>query len=106
MVLENWTIMSDHASFTYAMAPYSVRNLDRKLRNAAENRFNHSAYLELRRIRCECDNGVLTLVGQVSSHYLRQVAQATMRGIDEIRAIDNQLDVIPYGASHAGWSSE
>ena len=56
-------------------------------------RFEKSPYLELRRVICTMNEGVVTLSGRVSSHYLRQVAQATVLGLDGIRAIDNQLGV-------------
>ena len=32
---------------------------------------------------------------QVSSYYLRQMAQALMQGLEGVEAIDNQLEVIP-----------
>jgi osmotically-inducible protein OsmY len=69
-------------------------------------RLRCSAYLELRRVQCDYQDGVLTLAGNVSSHYLRQVAQVTVQGLEGIDAIDNQLEVVAYGLSRDGWGSE
>jgi len=65
-----------------------------------------SAYLELRRVQCDFQDGVLTLAGNVSSHYLRQIAQATVQTLEGITAIDNQLEVFSYGIGRDGWGSE
>ncbi|HYV34069.1 MAG TPA: BON domain-containing protein [Gemmataceae bacterium] len=62
---------------------------------AAQSRLNNSSYLELRRIQCGFQGGVLTLRGCVSTHYLRQVAQAAVLGLAGLKAIDNQLQVLP-----------
>jgi hypothetical protein len=98
--------MPDQSSLSFPKALRSLRNANNNVLDAAETKFRDSAYLELRRIHCEFDNGVLILAGQVSSHYLRQVAQATVQGITEIQAIDNRLDVVQYGINHGGWGSE
>jgi BON domain len=63
--------------------------------DVVEARFHQSAYLELRRVRCDVQNGVLFLAGHVSSYYLRQLAQAAVLGLEGIRAINNGLEVIP-----------
>jgi len=68
---------------------------DQELREVAEARLRHSAYLELRAINCEVSAGVLTLQGTVSSYYLRQVAQSLVLGLEGIDAIDNCLEVMP-----------
>jgi BON domain len=60
-----------------------------------EARLHHSAYLELRQVRCDIRNGVLTLAGHVSSYYLRQLAQAAVLGLDGLRAVNNCLEVVP-----------
>jgi hypothetical protein len=73
----------------------TFREPTEKVLDLAEARLQHSAYLELRRVRCDLHNGVITLTGHVSSYYLRQLAQAAMLGLDGIRAISNCLEVIP-----------
>jgi osmotically-inducible protein OsmY len=76
------------------------------LKFAAKTRLENSAYLELRRVHCDLREGVVTLAGRVSSHYLRQVAQATVLGLEGIGAIDNRLEVVSYGLSQDGWGSD
>ena len=61
----------------------------------AEARLRQAAYYGLRRLSCECRDGVLTLRGRVPSYYLKQQAQAHLQGIDGVQAIDNQLIVAP-----------
>jgi len=59
-----------------------------------EDRLRRSSYLELRRIECSFRNGVLTLMGHVSSYYLRQMAQVTLQGMPDVYSIENQLEVL------------
>ena len=40
------------------------------------------------------DSGCLTLTGQVDSFFTKQMAQESLRGIDGITEINNQLEVI------------
>jgi len=79
---------------------------DDSVLDAAQTRLRHSAYLELRRVQCDCQDGVLTLEGAVSSHYLRQVAQATVQGLYGIVEINNSLEVVPCCLTRDGWGSE
>ena len=65
------------------------------LEAAAEARLGHSAYLELRRIRCQARDRRLRLQGHVSSYYLRQIAQTIVQGLEGVDAVDNQLQVKP-----------
>jgi hypothetical protein len=67
---------------------------DKELLEVAEARLRHSSYLELRGICCDFHNGALTLLGSVSSYYLRQVAQSLVLGLDGIEIIDNRLQVV------------
>jgi|SRR5579862_7722846 len=74
--------------------------------DTAARRLNQSAYLEIRRVRCDLRDGVLTLAGKVSSHYLRQVAQAAVSKLPGIDVVNNQLEVVSYGLNRDGWASE
>ena len=65
------------------------------LEAAAEARLGHSAYLELRSIRCSAGARMLRLQGQVSSYYLRQIAQTIVQGLEGVDAVENQLQVVP-----------
>lgn len=62
---------------------------------SAALRLRQAPYLELRQVVCSFQHGVLQLQGNVSSYYLRQVAQALVQGLDGVEAIDNQLEVVP-----------
>jgi osmotically-inducible protein OsmY len=61
----------------------------------AQLRLRKSGYRQLRRVSCEFHEGVLTLRGQVSSFYLKQVAQTLIGRLDGVGAINNRLDVAP-----------
>ena len=64
--------------------------------DTAERAWQHianSPYRELQRISCATDNGVLVLNGQVSSFYLKQVAQEIARKAEGVHAIANRLEV-------------
>jgi hypothetical protein len=80
--------------------PSSRNQPGRLIVEEAEERMRQSSYLELRRIVCHVHEGVLTLIGRVSSYYLRQVAQASVLGLDGIEAIDNRLEVVPARLAH------
>ena len=58
-------------------------------------RLRQAPYLELRHVNCTFHDGILILQGQVSSYYLRQMAQTVVQGLEGVEAIDNQLEVIP-----------
>jgi len=50
----------------------------------------------IRRVRCHLQGGVLTLLGQVSCYYHKQLAQvAAQRRLVGAARIQNQLEVIP-----------
>jgi len=51
-------------------------------RRLAEARLEGSGYSALRRLRCECREGVLRLSGSVPSYYLKQVALAAVAGVE------------------------
>lgn len=59
----------------------------------AWQRLSQSPYRELKGISCGIKNGVLVLRGQVSSFYLKQLAQEIVRRADGVQAIANQLEV-------------
>jgi osmotically-inducible protein OsmY len=48
----------------------------------------------LRLVSCDFHEGVLTLRGQVSSFYLKQVAQELIRRLDGAEEINNHLEVV------------
>lgn len=61
----------------------------------AELRLKGSGWNALRSIECDWDDGILTLSGQVSSWYLKQLAQ-TVVGVDRsVAQILNHINVNP-----------
>ncbi len=65
---------------------------------ASEARLRESPGLREHRISCEFRDGTLTLRGHVPSYSLKQAAQAVVEGVDGVKEVDNQLDVIPLPA--------
>jgi osmotically-inducible protein OsmY len=61
---------------------------------AALRRFRCSHNLELRRLRCESYGGNLIICGQVSTYYLKQLAQETIRSLEGVVRIVNRLEVV------------
>lgn len=55
------------------------------------DRTQHSA---LRRIRCEYQHGMLQLIGEVNSYYLKQLAQEHARRVDGVTHVINSIHVI------------
>lgn len=60
----------------------------------AQQRILGSSYAEVRCIRCQIHDGVLYLRGQVTSFYLKQLTQETVRSLEGIHAISNFVEVI------------
>ena len=61
---------------------------------AAESVLHGSSYTALRRIRCSCDHGNLTLEGELPSHYLKQVAQTLVAGNRNFNRLLNRIAVV------------
>ena len=61
----------------------------------ALGRLWEKAYLTLRRVSCECADGVLTLHGRVPSYYLKQLAQEAVAEVPGVREIVNAIEVVP-----------
>lgn len=52
-----------------------------------------SGYLDLRRLRCEYDDGIVTIKGHVGSYFLKQMAQVLAARVEGVTGINNQLRV-------------
>jgi hypothetical protein len=84
-------------------------NSDRYGSNTATNetaataiyRFQSCHNYEIRRLRCESHEGMLIIHGQVSSYYLKQLAQETIRYVVGDSRIVNRLEVV-YVSSEVG----
>lgn len=68
---------------------------------SARGRLGQSPYSTVRDIDRVCLDGVATLRGCLPSHYLDQVAQEAVAGIDEITAVVNDIEVMAPGDSDA-----
>lgn len=64
-----------------------------EIEHHAQRALGKSPYVELRRVGCRFDDGILTLEGQVTSFYLKQVAQTVVRQIDGVHQVINHLQV-------------
>jgi osmotically-inducible protein OsmY len=62
---------------------------------AAVDRLHESTHQELHQIKCDFAAGVLTLHGQVSSYYLKQLAQSLVLPVDGVESCVNRLEVRP-----------
>jgi osmotically-inducible protein OsmY len=60
----------------------------------ATARLKRSAYLEVRHVACEFNEGMLRLRGRVPSYYLKQMAQMAVLGMDGVDELHNQLEVV------------
>ena len=60
---------------------------------AAMQRIQSFQHSEMRRIECDFHKGLLVLHGRVSSYYLKQLAQESVRSIEGIARILNRLEV-------------
>ncbi|HEY2148150.1 MAG TPA: BON domain-containing protein [Pirellulales bacterium] len=58
-----------------------------------ESRLRGSSYPELRAVRCDFHEGVLTLRGTVSSFYTTQLAQALAARIPGVEEVVNRIEV-------------
>jgi hypothetical protein len=56
-------------------------------------RLRASHYRALHAVRCDFDRGTLRLRGVLPSYYLKQIAQAVVSELQEVRALDNRIAV-------------
>ncbi len=60
---------------------------------AADDRLRRNPYIATARVSCEYDRGVLVLRGRLTSYYKKQVAQETVKGLDGVVEIVNEIEV-------------
>ena len=70
----------------------------------SQQRIKNSKYFEVRTVQCEVCSGILFLRGQVSSYFLKQLAQETVRFMEGIRGITKDV-VVAYPGSYSNCSS-
>jgi osmotically-inducible protein OsmY len=59
-----------------------------------ERELRESPYLSLRRIKCEYHEGVLTLRGNVSTYYVKQLAQTIALRNKNVDEVANRINVV------------
>ncbi len=73
----------------------TVLSLEQQISDAFENCPHFSG----RQLRYEAHDGHVTLRGRVGSYFQKQMAQETVRKINGVHRIDNELVVAPPAAS-------
>ena len=70
------------------------------LEDRVQDVIDHNPYLSRRKLRCETDKGHVVLRGTVRSYFQKQMAQESVRKIDGIVSIENNLVVeMPVGST-------
>jgi hypothetical protein len=62
-----------------------------------------SSHYPLRALRCEFHEGVLSLHGVVPTYYLRQLAQALLSNVENVKEINNKVVVQQRYARFGHW---
>ena len=61
---------------------------------SVRSKLQQSCYQQVQRVSSEFHEGVLTLRGQVSSFYLKQIVQTLVLKVDGVEEINNRVDVV------------
>ena len=82
-------------ALSYQFAPLVRSEISRQkqLSALAHHKMRSSSYPLLRSIRCDCRDGVITLSGQVSSYFLKQMAQELILDLCRGEHVANQIEV-------------
>jgi len=64
-----------------------------QLADRAQSALEKSPYLPRRNLRLETEAGRITLKGVVASYYQKQMAQETLRQLEGVDHIENNLEV-------------
>jgi osmotically-inducible protein OsmY len=75
------------------VAVASVKDRDRSLQHQVRQTLRGTGYAALQRIDCRVEDGVVELLGEVPSFYCKQVAQAVVVAMSQIRQVENRLRV-------------
>jgi osmotically-inducible protein OsmY len=71
------------------------------IQRRAQQQLHSSPYREVRHTTCAYSKGLLLLKGQVSSFYLKQIAQTVVRDVVGVRHIVNTIQVHSAGERSA-----
>jgi osmotically-inducible protein OsmY len=64
-----------------------------RIAKAAKECLRASPYKVLAGVACECDHGVLSLKGHLSSFYLKQHAQEAVARVNGVTQVVNEVEV-------------
>jgi osmotically-inducible protein OsmY len=67
----------------------------------AQARLSTSPFLSLRSLRCQAQNGDVTIRGRVPTGYLRDLSAMIVRSIEGVRRVTNEVEVLPLGRASA-----
>lgn len=70
-----------------------VASHDLLIREQIMTAFQESGYHRLCRVRCQVDDGIVDLEGQVSTFHLKQVAQVLALRHGQVRRVHNNIQV-------------
>lgn len=71
------------------------RAREEAVRAHVEAAFRQANYMPLRRIRCDYQEGVLTLRGRVPTFHLKQLAQTLVQSLELVLDVNNRVEVGP-----------
>jgi osmotically-inducible protein OsmY len=66
----------------------------KNISDAAKHRILHQPHLRMQRLWCEFEQGRLFLRGQVPSFYFKQLAQEAVVGMEGVRQVVNEIEVV------------
>ena len=79
----------DSASRTTCESPGHFR----RIADAATECLQDCPYQAVRRVLCECDQGILFLRGRLSSFHQKQVAQEAVAKVEGVTQVRNEIEV-------------
>jgi osmotically-inducible protein OsmY len=74
------------------------RSADARLTELVAAELRRQPYSCLKRLACECQDGVVQLRGQVPSYFLKQLAQWVAAQVDGVQRVENRVEVQPRRA--------
>jgi osmotically-inducible protein OsmY len=76
-----------------------MRGIDEEVGERTKQALRRTGYLRLSTIEVSVHEGLVTLKGDVTTYYLKQVAQSAAMSVDGIGGIDNNIVVSPNGGT-------
>ena len=92
-----------HESKPHRIPLPSLRVSDENIEREVYARLAVCPYLPIRQLDCECENGIVRLLGQVPTFYLKQVAQTLVRSVTGMQHLSNLVEVEDGPAGDGSW---